>query len=214
MKKSPISVAFFLFCNPFVTFTNTQIPCIIELQKTQRRIAMFNYGYPTPSYLGGTGYQSTYPQRQNVQPQMPMQPQPQAQPQMQMPMEMPIQDIRYVNKAQAEAYILYPNTKVMLIDKDSGIVYLKTADNTGLCKTDYFKFEPINADGTPIQPKEETPKIDMGEYIKKSDLEKYGFVTIQQLDNAIQRLTSQQNKPMGAKSNGTGTKQSQTIEKN
>ena len=167
-----------------------------------------NYGYPTPSYLGGTGYQNPYQQRQNVQPQMPMQPQPQAQPQMQMPMEMPIQDIRYVNKAQAEAYILYPNTKVMLIDKDNSMVYLKTADNTGLCKTDYFKFEPINADGSPIQPKEENPKVDMAEYIKKSELNEFGFITMPQLKDILNSLTSQQNKPMGVKSNATGTKQS------
>ena len=160
------------------------------------------YGYAPPSYMG-----ANYPsyQRQPIIQNLPYQPQQQAQPQMQMPIEMPIQDIKYVNKAQAEAYIVYPNSKVMLIDKDSQMVYMKTADNTGLSKTEYFKFEPINADGSPIQPKEETPKIDMGEFLKKSDLEKYGFVTIDQLDNAIKKLTSQQNQTMGVKTNGTGT---------
>ena len=160
------------------------------------------YGYQQPSYMG-TNYQGY--QRQPIIQNMPFQPQPQAQPQMQMPMEMPIQDIRYVNKAQAEAYILYPNTKVMLIDKDNSMVYLKTADNTGLCKTDYFKFEPINADGSPVQPKEEKPKVDMGEYIKKSELANLGYVTMEQLNDILSKLTSQQNKPMGVKPNGTGT---------
>lgn len=166
------------------------------------------YGYQ------GYGYQSPYGTPNYMQraynPQTPQvaQPQPQVQPQAQMPMpqqmppmEMPIQDIKYVNKAQAEAYIVYPNTKVMLIDKESGIVYLKTADGMGQSKTDYFRFEPINADGSPIKPQEPTPQVNFDDFIKKEDLEKLGFVTIAQYQELAQRLEQIQRRLEGAKNN-------------
>ena len=170
---------------------------------------MYNYGYPTPSYLGGTGYQNPYSQRQPIQPQMQMQNQPQAQPQMQpqqSQMNLPqIQDFRYANEEEAKPFIVYPNSSAYFLDLQKSRLYVKSADNVGYSEFKYFELTPINADGTPIKPQEEKPQIDLGEYIKKSDLEKYGFVTIDQLDNAIKKLTSQQNQPMGVKQNGTGT---------
>ena len=138
------------------------------------------------------------------------QPQPQAQPQMQMPvtqqmppMELPIQDIKYVNKAQAEAYIVYPNTKVMLIDRESGIAYIKAADGMGqLSQNDYFRFEKVNADGSPIKPQEPIPQVNFDEFIKKEDLEKLGFVTISQYNELAQKLEQIQKRLEGAKPNG------------
>ena len=164
---------------------------------------MYNYGYPTPSYLGGTGYQNPYSQRQPIQPQIQMQNQPQAQ--TQMPTTPQIQDVRYGTEEEAKAFIVYPNASAYFIDEPKGRLYVKTANNMGASTMNYFALTPINADGSPIKPQEPTPQIDMGEFLKKSDLEKYGFVTIDQLDNAIKKLTSQQNQTMGVKPNGTGT---------
>lgn len=169
-----------------------------------------NYGYP--SYNMGNYSQRGYSQ----QPQPMAQPQPQPQPQMQMPMaqqmplaDIPIQDIKYVNKAQAEAYIVYPNTKVMLIDRDSGIAYVKSADSMGqLSQNDYFRFEKVNADGSPIKPQEPTPQVDFNQFIKKEDLEKFGFVTVAQYNELAQRLEQIQKRLEGAKVNGGQPKQS------
>ena len=116
---------------------------------------MYNYStypyqsnYQVPNYM-----QRPYaPQPQQV-PQAPIQPQAPTQP----PYEMPIQDVRFVTSEEAKAYIVMPNSKALLIDK-SGTAYLKSADNMGQSQTQYFRFEPINADGTPIVPQE--PKID------------------------------------------------------
>ena len=158
-----------------------------------------NYGMP--NYM-----QRAY----NPQPQQMAQSQPQIQtqqPQMQMPqqmtpMEMPIQDIKYVNKAQAEAYIVYPNTKVMLIDRDSGIAYVKSADGMGqLSQNDYFRFERVNADGSPIKPQEPTPQVNFDEFIKKDDLQKFGFVNIEQFNALAQKMEQIQKRLEGAKSN-------------
>jgi hypothetical protein len=165
-----------------------------------------NNPYQTYPYQNNYGGMPNYAQRgYNSQPQVMAQPQPQIQPQMQMqpqtPMEMPIQDIKYVNKAQAEAYIVFPNTKVMLIDKESGVAYVKTADGMGQTKTDYFRFEPINADGSPIKPQEPTPQVDFNQFIKREDLEKLGFVNIEQFNQLAQKFEQIQKRLEGAKQN-------------
>lgn len=174
-----------------------------------------NNPYQSYPYQNNFGGMSGYAQRgYNSQPQPMTQPQPQVQPQMQMPMaqpmppmDMPIQDIKYVNKAQAEAYIVFPNSKVMLIDKESGMVYIKTADGMGQSKTDYFRFEPINADGSPIKPQEPTPQVDFDQFIKKEDLEKLGFVNIEQFNQLAQKMEQIQKRLEGVKTNGGQPKQ-------
>jgi hypothetical protein len=162
-----------------------------------------NYPYPSP-YAPNNYMQRAYtPQT----PQM-AQPQPQPQPQMQMPMsqqmqpmEMPIQDIKYVNRAQAEAYIVFPNTKVMLIDKESGLVYVKTADGMGQTQTDYFRFDRVNADGSPIKPQDPTPQVNFDDFIKREDLANLGFVTIDQYNALAEKLSQIQKRLEGAKQN-------------
>ena len=163
-----------------------------------------NYPYQSTNY--GVPNYSARPDPSSTQPMA--QPQPQPQPQMTMPMvqpmppiDMPIQDIKYVNKAQAEAYIVYPNTKVMLIDKESGMVYIKTADGMGQSKTDYFRFEPINADGSPIKAQEPTPQVDFNEFVKVEQLKDFGFVTIEQYNSLAQRLEQIQKRLEGARTN-------------
>lgn len=128
------------------------------------------YGYGMPQYS-----QPNYSQPQSVmtqtQPQQPVQ---------QMPYEIPIQDVRFVTSEEAKAYIVMPNSKALLIDK-SGTAYLKTADNMGQSQTQYFRFEPINADGTPIKPQEVKPGFDAEEFGKR-------FVTIEQYDALVQQI--------------------------
>lgn len=146
------------------------------------------YPYGVPSYMGATNYQRQMPNSpvQQYQPQMQMQPQPQQ------IYDIPIQETRYATRQEAESHIMFPNTKVLLIDKNTGMAFLKSADNMGQSSIKYFQFTEINSDGSPIKPQEQIPQIDMGEYIKKSDLVNYGFVTIEQLDKALEKLTSQQ----------------------
>jgi hypothetical protein len=175
---------------------------------------MYGNNYQPYNYQGGYSAPNYMQRAYNPQPQSMAQPQPQVQmpmAQQMPPMEMPIQDIKYVNKAQAEAYIVFPNTKVMLIDKESGIVYLKTADGMGQTQTDYFRFDRVNADGTPIKPQEPTPQIDFNQFIKKEDLEKFGFVTIEQYNSLAQRLEQIQKRLEGARTNvGQQPKQPET----
>ena len=104
----------------------------------------------------------------------------------------PIQDIRFVNKAQAEAFLVYPNTTVLLIDKELGVAHLKSADSTGLSKTKLYKIEEINPDGTAVKPSQPAQSINMEEISKK-------FVTVEQYDALVSKIKALQEIIAGAK---------------
>lgn len=150
---------------------------------------MQNYGYTPYPYAQPYGY-SPYGQRfapQQPQMQQPSQPlsQPTQQPQMQY--ETPIQDVRFVTSEEAKAFIVMPNSKALLIDK-SGMAYLKTADNMGQSQTQCFRFEAVNADGTPVTPAKTTETVNFDDFVKKDDLQKFGFATVEQHRELAQKL--------------------------
>lgn len=163
--------------------------------------------YGVPSY-GGYNY-TPQPQQMPVQPQN----QPQAQPQY----EIPIQDIRFVTAEEAKAFIVMPNSRVLLIDR-SGTAYLKTADNMGQSQTQCFRFEAVNADGTPIKPQEQPTQPDFKDFVKLSemntfgfttmaDIKSMGFATMAQVEELSQKIDALQNQRTGVKQNAAVPKQ-------
>ena len=63
----------------------------------------------------------------------------------------------------AKAWQLMPNANILLMDSENeGIFYIKTSDSVGMCNLRKFKYEEIL---------EETPKTDLSEYVKKSELQ-------------------------------------------
>lgn len=131
-----------------------------------------NYGMP--NYAQRPYVPQAQQAMQNTQ-QIPMQPQPQIQ------YETPIQELRFVTSEEAKAFIVMPNSKALLIDKNNGVAHLKVADNMGQSQTQYFRFEAINEDGTPIKPKVDTPQIDLEDFEKR-------FVTIQQYTELLDQF--------------------------
>ena len=157
--------------------------------------------YGVPSYVGYN--YAPQPQQMPVQPQN----QPQSQPQY----EMPIQDIRFVTAEEAKAFIVMPNSRVLLIDR-SGMAYLKTADNMGQSQTQCFRFEAVNADGSPIKPQEPPTQPDFKDFVKMSDMntfgfatmddiKKLGFATTEQLSQLSQKIDAIQKQNTGVKPN-------------
>lgn len=163
---------------------------------------MYGQNNPYSQYpYTGYGYPN-YGRQSFMQPQQQM-----AQPQMQQPIqyETPIQDIRFVTSEEAKAFIVMPNSKALLIDKNGGVAHLKTADNMGQSVTQYFKFEQVNADGTPLKPQEPAPQIDFDKFVAKDELPKYGFVTQDQFNAIIDKLELMQKQIKGGKENVNGT---------
>ena len=134
------------------------------------------------SYLGNGGYgnqmYSSYPQNYaNYQQQM-MQRQMQ-QPQTYMPQDVPFNDIKFVTADEARAYIVMPNTKVMLMDRDKSIFYIKSADAMGKSTLEGFKYSKIDENSTETQ----TIEFDTKEFVKMDDLK--DFITKNDISNFI-----------------------------
>jgi hypothetical protein len=136
-----------------------------------------NYGYPynaMPQYP--YGYQQQMQQRGQMAMQQPITPTMQM-PQQPMPMqfEPPIREIKFVTSKEAEAYIVMPNSSSLLIDKQEGIAYLKSADIMGQSFMEMYHFSKnapqgqINAQETP---KASNP-IDLSAYITNEQFDKH-----------------------------------------
>ena len=169
------------------------------------------YGSPNRGQYGVPSYGGyNYAQQPQQMPSM-----PQNQPQAQQQYEMPIQDIRFVTAEEAKAFIVMPNSRVLLIDR-GGTAYLKTADNMGQSQTQYFRFEAVNADGSPISPQEPTEPQNLKEFVKFSDLSALGLITMddvrgcgfakkEQIEQLIKKV-DEISQRIGGKQNG-GNKQ-------
>lgn len=170
------------------------------------------YGYQ-PSYQQPSYMQRAYtPQPQQMaQPQ----PQPQVQQPMQMPQQMPIapqvpqiQEFRHGTEDEIRPIIIYPNCVAYYIDYSKGRMYAKRADGAGMSSLEYYELTPINSDGSPIKPQEPIPQVNFDEFIKKEDLEKFGFVTVAQYNELAQKLEQIQKQIAGGRQNVGQPKQS------
>lgn len=136
----------------------------------------------------------TAPNYSYIQPQMMQQPimqqgqQPMAQ-QQPIPVqaqtyEIPIQEVRFVNADEANAFIVMPNSKVMLIDKKSGVAYIKSADALGQSTKELYKFEKIESlDDVSTKEEAFVRKDDLAGFAQKDD--------IKELVDRIERLQKQ-----------------------
>ena len=156
-----------------------------------------NYGYQ-PMYP----YQAPYTIPSYRQPQY-AQPTAQQMSQQAPSFETPIQDVRFATAEEAKAYIVMPNGKALLIDRQGGMAHLKIADNMGQSVTQYFKFERVNADGTPIKPKEQAPAVDFGQFVRKEDLATLGFVTIDEYASLLNEFKQLKEYLQRGRANGT-----------
>ena len=127
------------------------------------------YGAYTNNMLRPTYYgPQTYAPQQFIQ--QPMQ-QPVA------PAELPITAVRFLTADQIKGYIVLPNSKEMLIDKESGLAYIRSANQMGESETKTYKFEELSEKPEPEVKVEYVKAESFDEYVKKleakiSDLEK------------------------------------------
>ena len=174
--------------------------------------------YPQYPY----GYQSTMQrQGQMINNQM-SQPHPQTLPlqpqQTQNQFEIPLREVKFVTSEEAKAYIVFPNTASLLIDKQQGLAYLKSADNMGQSFIETFSYKKYEqGQETPLQDTKKEEPIDLSSFIKKTDLDTLELVKKRDLDKImetsnkeyeelkkkVENLTilMKSNQPMGVKAN-------------
>ncbi len=88
--------------------------------------------------------------------------------------DMPIQATRFMNEAEAKAYIVMPNQKELLIDSEKGVAYLKFADSMGQSSCRRFKFEEITNNTSQLSSSDENlylTKSESEQFVKKADFD-------------------------------------------
>jgi hypothetical protein len=147
------------------------------------------------------------PYNRSYQQYYPQYPQPTYQP-MPQPIEQKFQDIKFLNAEQIKAYIVLPNTKEMLIDKENSMAYIVSADNMGNSTIKKYSFVDLN------EPKVEQkqPEIDLKEYVKVSDLDKFVQKTDLQTLLPIDSIKSLENKLQALESRLNGEKKHSQID--
>lgn len=81
----------------------------------------------------------------------PVQPRPQY--------DVPFQDVRFVTAEEAKGYMVMPNGKALLIDRQNKIATVKVADPMGQSTTQQFKFEVLSE-----QPQAQPVYVTMEQY--------------------------------------------------
>lgn len=158
-----------------------------------------NFSNPYARNYGAPNY--VQPQYQYQQPQI------QQQPQQIIQYEPILQGTIYASRREAEGHIVNPNTKVLFIDKEKGMSYLKTANNDGQSFMRYFKNIEVRADGTPIEAEREENLIDYSNYVTKKELNE--FVSLKQHNQLLLKVEQLQ-KMMEGKVNATATPKQST----
>ena len=133
--------------------------------------------YTYNSLYGGYNNGMYRPNYYNPQPYAPQQFMQQPIQQPVAPAELPITAVRFLTADQIKGYIVLPNSKEMLIDKESGLAYIRSANQMGESETKTYKFEELDAKAEPEKKVEYVKAESFDEYVKKleakiSDLEK------------------------------------------
>ena len=99
--------------------------------------------------------------------------------------DMPIEATRFMNETEAKAYLLMPNHKELLIDREKSVAYLKATDSLGQSSCQVFKFEEIQEN----KPQE---KLDVSNFLTKDTAK--DFVTRKDFDELVKKINQWQNK--------------------
>lgn len=125
-------------------------------------------------------YQNYYPNYYQPMAMPQQQPQP--------PRDIPFNDVRFATLDEAKAYIVMPNNKVMFMDRDNSVFYIKSADGLGKSTLEAYKYARMDENPTESVPSQ----IDLSEFVKSGDL--VNFVTKQDIDiinDKIDKLSKQ-----------------------
>lgn len=159
-----------------------------------------SYGSYQPSYQ--PTYQSMM-QNSMTQPNAVQQNQQANQQQANTQYDKQIQDVRFVSEKDAHDYILLPNTRVMLIDRDNSVFYIKSADSLGTQTMEAFKFTKLKEKANDV-----VSSIDTKDFVKREDIA--NFITKDELKEFEIKLDKFQKQIIGEMLKGDGKNGKQT----
>lgn len=81
-----------------------------------------------------------------------------------------MQGVKFVTQDEAKAFIVMPNQRVMLMDKNNSLFYIKSADSLGQSTLESYEFKKVDINNPENKPNE-TPSIDVENLVKKEQLD-------------------------------------------
>lgn len=106
----------------------------------------------------------------------------------------PIHEIRFVTKAEAEAYTLFPNRTALLIDSTNNMAYFKSSDNMGLSTMKSFKYSELGGENKEAEEAVEKQEIDTSMFVKREELDFSNFITKDDFKKLIDKVDILQKK--------------------
>lgn len=122
--------------------------------------SFLNRGFANPYYMPQQ-FNSNFNYQQPIQQQQPIQ----------KAEDLPIQEIRFLTADEIKAFIVFPNNKVMLVDKANGLAYIKWADAMGQSNSSVYSFAKVDSEN-PTKT-EYASKDDLKEFLTKEDLKAF-----------------------------------------
>lgn len=81
-----------------------------------------------------------------------------------------MQGVKFVTQDEAKAFIVGPNQRVMLMDKNNSLFYIKSADGLGQSNLEAYEFKKVDINNPQNKPTD-SPAIDVENLVKKEQLD-------------------------------------------
>lgn len=105
----------------------------------------------------------------------------------------PIHEIRFTTRAEAEAFTLFPNRTALLIDNTNKMAYFKTSDNMGVSTMKVFRYTEQGAEDK-IEEVACKQEIDTSAFVKKEELDFSKYITKDDFQKLIDKVDILQKK--------------------
>lgn len=80
----------------------------------------------------------------------------------------PFLGVKFVNEQEANSFTLEPNTRILLMDKNNQVFWVKWTDSMGSSSMEKYKFERCD-----VQQQEQVSQIDTSNFATKDDLKDF-----------------------------------------
>ena len=106
--------------------------------------------------------------------------------------DMPIQGVKFVTGDEAKGFMVLPNTRVMLMDRNNSIFYIKSANSLGESNLEAFEFKKIDTSKPSTVEIAKKENIDLEQFVKKDQLG--NLVTTDKLEGEIKTVKDELSK--------------------
>lgn len=103
------------------------------------------------------------------------------------PSDYPFLGVKFVNEQEANSFTLDPNTRILLMDKNNQVFWVKWTDSMGSSSMEKYRFERCD-----VQQQEQVPQIDVSNFATKDDLKGFAkaedLAVLKEFNDKLERL--------------------------